>query len=254
MAGTGRFRVTWDERAVDDEGEVAGDVPGEVIPRVPRSRKPSVLHDPLQIPIKFPSNICMAGTTASGKTYLLRAFVKRHAANWKKVLAFVGSGKLNGDYDWIPSTSIFDPNDTARLERIIAFQTKLRKAGHRHPILLIFDDFIGCLELRGRVGSMVDRLISSGRHLNISVIFLTQRLSKHLTPTVRDNCAHWFIMNLGAASIRGLVYEQQSDYSDPYAFSSVYTKHRRTHQYGPMVIQTNAPPNSPTVLFCTQVR
>ena len=220
------------------------------------SKSKAPLLDPLGIQIPWPINICIAGLTNSGKTYLLRALVDRHQEHgtWKKIIAFAGSGRLNGDYGWVDENSLLSPDESgmAKLEKILMYVEKVTEAGFKFPILIIFDDFIGTLSMKGSTGKMMEKLISSGRHLNVSVIFLTQRLTKHLSPTIRENCNMWFIMNLNKDSICDVVFEKQTQYDDKNVFWDVCRDHRSKVSYGPIVIR-NAAPGQQSVLLCSEV-
>lgn len=244
----GRFRTKWSEAMGPTSTSTSTSKGGRAV----SSKAP--LINPLELAIQWPMNICIAGTTGSGKTQLLRSIVAQHVSTWQKVIAFVGSGQLNGDYDWVEPGCLFSPDDDGMevLGKVVQYQERLVKAGYVYPILIIFDDFVGSLALKGATAKLIDKLISSGRHMNISVVFLTQRLAKHVTPTIRDNCRMWFIMSLQRQSITGIVYDQQSDWTDKDSFWDAYSTHRRKEPFGPMVVQTAAP-GQPGVIMCKAV-
>ena len=122
------------------------------------------------VEFKFPSNICFGGTTGSGKTKLLLHFLRLHKHNFDKLFVFCGLGAISGDYDW--TTKIFQPDDIKSIAKIMNMQEQLWRQGLQYNVMIIFDDFVGTLSMiGGKGGKLIDKLISSGRHIGISVAF-----------------------------------------------------------------------------------
>ena len=62
-------------------------------------------------------------------------------------------------------------------------------------ILIVFDDMIGDIINNKNLNSMVTELVSIGKRLNISLVFITQSYFK-VPKDVRPNSTHFFIMKI----------------------------------------------------------
>lgn len=204
------------------------------------------------ISFSFPSNICFAGVTGSGKTKLLIRFLELHKSEFHRIFVFCGLGALSGDYDWCKN--IYRTDDMVTLEKIFNMQERLWTQKKCYRVCIIFDDFVGTLSMvGGRAGKLIDKVISQGRHAGISVIFLTQKITKYVTPLVRSNSKYWFITQINSGSIMGVIHEEQSDYTDKFQLLDDYNAHRRSLPYGSMLIQ-NASPSDPSVMFLEPIQ
>jgi hypothetical protein len=102
--------------------------------------------------------------------------------------------------------------------------------------LLIFDDCGSTLRKSSLVSEQsLNMLVSNSRHLNISLLFLSQRISQNL-PVVRSQCDMWCIFGTSSYSERNILYQQVSIMprkhfekifsdctKDPYSFLNVVT-------------------------------
>ena len=62
-------------------------------------------------------------------------------------------------------------------------------------ILIVFDDMIGDIINNKNLNSMVTELLSTGKKLNISLVFITQSYFK-VPKDVRPNSTHFFILKI----------------------------------------------------------
>ena len=155
--------------------------------------------------------------------------MRLHKHNFDKLFVFCGLGAISGDYDW--ATKIFQLDDIKSISKIMNMQEQLWRKGLQYNVMIIFDDFVGTLSMiGGKGGKLIDKLISSGRHIGISVAFLTQKLTKFVSPLVRTNCRYWFITHLDQNSITGVVNEQQSEYQDKFSLWKDYSRHIKKYE------------------------
>lgn len=184
------------------------------------------------IPVKWPDHWCIAGSTLSGKTRVINALLQIHGHSFCRIFAVCGSGKLNDDYNWLPPDQIIDP--TFQMEKIVKLfkvQYELSVRRIEHPVCFIFDDILGIINShRGKYKNFLTRLISSGRHCQISCIFGTQQLTG-ISPVIRDNCNYWIGTELNAGSITGLLFQKQRTFSDPYQLLQLYNRWRPPGSY-----------------------
>lgn len=195
--------------------------------------------------IKFghPSSYLIAGLTKCGKTKWLRSFVFNNHDKYNRIYAFSSSAKFNQDYDFLEKSRIFDPSkeaDIQTLVKIVKLQRSVRAKGIPYQLLLIFDDIVGVINTHGgKVGKFFDRLASSGRHIGISCVFITQRLTK-ISPTIRDNCLYWIVIKLKMNEIMDQVFSVQSQFTDKFRFWDYYLKITK-ERYSSLLIQNDNP-------------
>lgn len=229
-----------DDRGADDapDADVVEDC--ETVGAPDRAVKRSDLSM-LQKVTKDSCHFLVGGMTGSGKTVWVSEFVKRFGDSYDRVYAIAGSARYNNDYDYLPKRCIFDPAcDMHRLQRIVALQRKIKEAGKKYRLLLVFDDIVGLLDThKAKYAKWFDRLITSGRHLDISCMFLTQRMTK-ISPTIRDNCRYVVVFRLPRNQIQDVVHGMQSDYGDKYAFYDAYKRGTQL-KYSYMLLQAADP-------------
>lgn len=200
---------------------------------------------------EVPGHFLVLGSTGSGKTTWLREYIYYNYKKYKKIFAFCGSQGLNEDYSFLPSNQLFDPSTEEGIKmlgKIYLLQKRLVKSGKKEQICLIFDDIVGVLNTHSSdISSFFDQLISSGRHLGISCIFLTQKFTK-LSPTIRDNCHYYIVLRAHMKDVLGSLFEVQNDFTDKYQFWDLYREMTK-ERYSSMMIQNIDPYESSIVWF-----
>lgn len=180
------------------------------------SLKPQTFEGILdKIEFSFPSHTLLCGVTGSGKTKILLHFIALHGDKFDKQLYFVGSGRFSSDYDWVPRGDMF-PVDraVAVLTKVISIHEGLAAKGVKYNVLLVFDDFLGALSLNGKgTAQIFQQLATSGRHLGISCIFLTQKITSAIPTTLRDNTANWILCRVPTSSLK-IAWEYQNCYTE----------------------------------------
>jgi len=130
----------------------------------------------------------------SGKTHLIRdiLFKMGQYCKWDLIILYSETALFNVDYDYISDKFKFDHYDSEHLEKIINQQShnmikykKQKMKGKQPPkILIILDDCISGNKIL--YDENIAKLYTLGRHLKISVIFLTQHLNA-LSPKIKKN-------------------------------------------------------------------
>lgn len=114
------------------------------------------------------------GMTESGKTTLAKRLAKRYGSHGQKVIVL---DSLN-DPEWAADFQTTDPD-----EFLSVFWASRRCA--------VFIDEAG--DAVGKFNTVMQRTATRGRHWGHAVHFITQR-SVQLSPTVRDQCGHIFLL------------------------------------------------------------
>ena len=206
-------------------------------PIVPKRRSNKKSMEDIQF--KIPGHTLICGSTGSGKTCILRYYMKLNRKKFKRVYAIAGASEFNNDYDFLKPECILNPQDDFLLQRlglIVKAQEKLIKSGYKSHLCLIFDDIISLLNTySGPQGKLILFLVTQGRHRNIQIIFLTQRISK-LSPTIRDNCMYWIVSKVPRNSIMDYCMDYQTKYTNKFKFWDAY-KNNTKERYSSMLLQ-----------------
>lgn len=156
--------------------------------------------------VKFPCSMIVTGKTKSGKTYFTRALMHKSQKEFDYIIIYSSTADISGDFDdfqkkyskkvlIITDETVFINmlNDDSFNDSVLN-EKKIRK-------LIVIDDFIGFIDLHKN--KKFDSLASRGRHLNISVIYLTQHIFC-LTPCIRLNSDYIFVTKTSDNNIKQL--------------------------------------------------
>lgn len=158
--------------------------------------------------------IIMYGLRRCGKTTMLRylLYELEHKLDSYEAYLFSGTAEVSPhDYDYIPKKAKF-PNVKEMemdLQRLISKQKKRMKENDDTHILLIFDDVVS--ESVVRHSDSLNFLAVGGRHINISVVILSQVVtgSGSVPPIVRTQADAIFVVaNPRSELERKLLVEQ----------------------------------------------
>jgi hypothetical protein len=89
--------------------------------------------------------------------------------------------------------------------------------------LLVLDDVISYINFKSKLW---DRIASSSRHFNLSVILLLQNLSSSIAPIMRDNSTVMFITKIKALDIKK-AFSMQSHFAKEDDFAKYLTDSTR---------------------------
>lgn len=193
------------------------------------------------IELSFPCCILIAGKSNSGKTVLFKKFIELHNSKFDLKIMVSTTAHINKEYSDIEFDAIIHPDHLEPLEKLITVIEGVIKKGYDIKTLVVVDNFVGSLNVHnGSGGKIFDKLSSQGRHLGITTIFLTQRLTK-VSPTVRDNTNFAFITRINRESIMGILFGLQDRFSDKYKFYEWYKKITTNVKYTSIFINNNNP-------------
>ena len=138
--------------------------------------------------------IVVSAARRAGKSHLTTDIVHQIAPKLKPevVVLFSETSYLSGDFSFVPKMFNFENYNESVLNEFVRTQADiisvLKRKGKTkkdYPkLLIIFDDVIS--DQKAFYSSSLNRLFTTGRHLNISFIFITQYLWA-LSPKQRGN-------------------------------------------------------------------
>jgi hypothetical protein len=123
-----------------------------------------------------PLIICSTGKCGVGKSYLIKQLIYNYSkVNYFKFgLAFV-STKFNGGYDYLPDQYVIENYNEQYLKNYIdKLKDYKKKKGNIPPSFICLDDVVGHVNFYSPFWS---NLISTYRHLNLTIILGTQSVS-----------------------------------------------------------------------------
>lgn len=136
-----------------------------------------------QIINKHPFLMYITGSCGSGKSNAAKYIIKSLFFEKKIDICFIFSptAKISSDgsYDFLPSEFIHDKLTETKIKNLMKFQ---KKSNNKHNMLIIMDDCIGSFPKNSNV---LNNFLSTHRHYNISLIFISQYL-KGVNPTWRS--------------------------------------------------------------------
>ena len=147
--------------------------------------------------LKNSAIILMAASPRSGKTVLCEYIV--YSCNEDKTfdygIIFCPTSYINGSYAFFPKNRLHSKFDINMVKNVINIQVKqIQEVGHEKckKAFILFDDCLGSMKFDSKENKETfEILFSKYRNYKISVIVASQKLTKYLTPLVRD-CATYF--------------------------------------------------------------
>ena len=98
----------------------------------------------------------------------------------------------------LPDYCIFKTYEEEKLKEVVKLIEEMNKSWSDLHFCLIFDDLIAAGLMNPHKMKELDHLAVAGRHLNISVIFISQ-VFMALSPPVRTNTTNWMIFSIDNA-------------------------------------------------------
>ncbi|MHA1522136.1 MAG: ATPase/DNA packaging protein [Promethearchaeota archaeon] len=140
-----------------------------------------------------PFAMCVSATRNSGKSYLIRHLYKDV---WMRKRMFdttiVFSQTLANDFyaDFVNSKLMYESYQPEVLKKTFAEARKMIKYGKVWNVLIILDD---CISAKDKYDKQLTSIFTQGRHINISIVYITQKLS-YTSTTWINNCNYILIL------------------------------------------------------------
>lgn len=200
--------------------------------------------------VEIPFCIAFCAPTKSGKTELAKkCLLRKWQYMFHNIVIASPTLQYKGEYDevvdaiksrpYAPNIQILKTNLELQINQVITEQEELKRRALEEPenfdktdTLLILDDCIGTNLFRGnRVENVCDKISCVGRHFDLSLVIMSQKLSK-ISIDIRQNLTCLFVFApLHFADIERILDEyvpqevrpmfrkmQQEVFREPYAF------------------------------------
>ena len=153
--------------------------------------------------IKPNSNFLICGLTHTGKTESVRLFILNNRKMFSNIAVLCPTALSQPNaYDYLPPGCVNTKPTSADLEAIVARQEAYIEEGKVPPrVLVILDDWVGRQSMKMEV---FDKVMASGRHLNLSLVVVCQSLKGVLRPATREAFPQIFVTKLKGTNIEAL--------------------------------------------------
>ncbi len=178
----------------------------------------------------------------SGKSQLIRYLILLHKNQFDKVFLICPTEGVNSFYsDIIEKRNIHINYDEAFIKNLIDTMTRANSnqpKDKRQNVLLILDDCISDATIK--TSKPFELLFTRGRHINISIIFISQYLKAAITPVIRNNIDFCLFSQVNAQGLK-LIFDEYNYNLSKQDFYDLFQK--ATKDYGFLVINNNSVKN-----------
>lgn len=179
-----------------------------------------------------PPFVCrVQGMIGAGKSAFLWTMLSDLYKNyWDEVVIFCGTKDSAHHWEKVPQRSVcllHDWDPAAFMEYLKQLETdqmdRIAKGKQPLRICIAFDDMIatGIEKPFNKKRSPLEHLILICRHLNVSIILLTQDSKVGMTPAMRNNCMYHVLYRVQTADL-AKVAEEHSNELTPKEFERMY--------------------------------
>lgn len=183
-----------------------------------------------------------AGMTESGKTEAIRNFAFLNAKSWHEIFVLCPTALRNGSYNFVDDFDqhVISNPERKHIEGVLGFQ----RVNPNTKTCLILDDCLGTLSLSDR-DPLWDKIASSCRQYNMTVIISTQHLAK-IAPIIRDNSKRIYASHLKEGNLK-ILHDCSSGLGTFGKFKDFFGRHGRKHQF--VCFNTSASAERTTTVF-----
>lgn len=144
----------------------------------------------------LPCTFLIIAKRMSGKSHLLKWMMKQFNAMGSFDFGMIISATAEANHEWdiIPKEFIISNYNEQYVENFLALGKKKKKEGKKFNSFIIFDDFIGTVNLKT---PFMSQFIATARHYNISSFFISQKMTDAIPPILRLNADYIFIFKNG---------------------------------------------------------
>ena len=162
--------------------------------------------------------VCIIGSKNSGKSFLLQYLLYNSLKNKSLFygIVFCPTQIVNKSYSFIPEQYIY--TDTSKFQSILEAYIEMlydrnKDEENIKPSFIAFDDCIGTIETKT---SFFIILVSTFRHLKISLFLVSQYPNQFLIPVIKENIDYYFLFkstlyntNHALANITGMKNDKE---------------------------------------------
>jgi len=126
--------------------------------------------------MKFPNITTILGYCGTGKSHLVKYIIKENLDKIDYVIV-ITSTKHNNQYTYLGEhgmpNKILGPLDLDK--KIAMIMNKMKKNFDKYHVMIVFDDVMGSIK---EYSNKMNALLSTFRHYNLSIIFVSQYAAK----------------------------------------------------------------------------
>lgn len=178
----------------------------------------------------------------SGKSQLIRYLVLVNQHLFNKIFLICPTESVNSFYsDIIEKKHILTNYNEDFIKNLIDTMTRANSnqpKDKRQQVLLILDDCISDATIKN--SKPFELLFTRGRHINISIIFVSQYLKAAITPVIRNNIDFCLFSQVNAQGLK-LIFEEYNYNLSKAEFYELFKK--ATKDYGFLLINNNSVKN-----------
>lgn len=138
---------------------------------------------------EFPGTFLIIAKRYSGKTHLLKWIMSQIYTKFHMGFIISKTAKATKEWNIIDDKYILD-NDESVIEGLYNYCDLQKRKGQEKKMFLIFDDMIGFVDLKT---PFMATLITTARHVGISLFFISQKMTDSIPPILRVNSDYVFI-------------------------------------------------------------
>ncbi len=178
----------------------------------------------------------------SGKSQLIRYLILVNKHYFDKMFLICPTEVVNGFYeDIIEKKCIFTSYDEDFIKKLVDTMTRTNSKttnDKKQNVLLILDDCISDATIK--TSKPFELLFTRGRHINISIIFISQYLKAAITPVIRNNIDFCLFSQVNAQGLK-LIFDEYNYNLNKNEFYDLFQK--ATKDYGFLIINNNSVKN-----------
>lgn len=139
---------------------------------------------------EFPGTFLIIAKRYSGKTHLLKWMFSQIHKQFDLGIIVSKTAKATGEWDIINSKYLLSNYEESVIEGLYNYCDLRKRQGKPVKMFMIFDDIVGYVNLKT---NFMATLITTARHIGISLFFISQKMTDTIPPVLRTNSDYVFI-------------------------------------------------------------
>ncbi len=179
---------------------------------------------------EFPATFLIIAKRYSGKTHLLKWMMSQLLAehppsgsqphkNFDLGIIVSRTAKATGEWNILPNKYIISNYDEDIVKKLYEYCDKKKRQKKPVRMFMIFDDIVGFVNLKT---DFMGTLITTARHIGISLFFISQKMTDTIPPVLRTNSDYVFVFkNQNMKEVRDVweeygsaLYNKFNDFAD----------------------------------------
>ena len=172
-----------------------------------KEEEEDISEDELIEDLSKPGLTIVCAQKYSGKSVLMKHLMEKLIENgtfdWGYIIS--QTTEVNGEWNIIPPEYIKNQWNPEDINKIYDYQKQQMKNGTPKNCFILMDDVIGLVDLKDKV---IQMLVTNGRHLNIWLFIVVQKLTDVVPPVVRQNAEFFIFFQNDCKEVLEAVHQQ----------------------------------------------